>query len=276
MNSCYRCDKTCVTPQYVCRSDYPVTEKARKTLKIKTDVTSVRDKKIQTCNICTSPDSRVALHDKNLFTRYETQFINKILIGLPMGIITEANTVNNDKTRYDLLLSNGKTEKEADTVLLIEIDEKQHFDQKGWIDGKLREAVFKKKYGISKKFIIRIRVSEDGKLDDGEKSKACVGKSGKNVCVVNTSLFDKNLKIVKDYISQVFSKKKPKISESYINFSDNFGLKDLQKLDITIAKTKNLEELKTLWDSRIKEQKTAKNKSYITSKEVQSVIKAYS
>ena len=40
--------------------------------------------------------------------------------------------------------------------------------------------------------------------------------------------------------------------------------------------TKNLEELKTLWDSIIKEQKTAKNKSYITPKEVQSVIKANS
>ena len=46
--------------------------------------------------------------------------------------------------------------------------------------------------------------------------------------------------------------------------------------DYPVHDTKNLEELKTLWDSRIKEQKTAKNKSYITPKEVQSVIKAYS
>jgi hypothetical protein len=226
MTKCVRCDKTSIV-NHIAKSEWA---------NIKTG-THDKKKDINTCIECISPKSRVTVSDK--FKRYEYAFLNSIyhFLDEKMPRITkETNTVNKDKTRYDLLLSDGKTEKEAKFVILVEIDEKQHFNKPGFIDGQMREDIFKNKYGKAKKFILRIRVSEDGKLDNGEVCSSCINiNSSKLVTISNKNRYNKNMKTVTDHITSVFSLKKPKILHAYINFSDDIGIRDFTKIDIKIS-----------------------------------------
>jgi hypothetical protein len=159
------------------------------------------------------PSSEFRVKPACKFNRYEYLFLNSIYYFLDKSlpnITKETNTANKDKTRYDLLISDGKTEKDAKVVLLVEIDEAQHFKKIGFIDGQLREDIFKDKYGKSKKFILRIRVSEDGKLDDGKDCKSCVEKTKNLIKIIDKKRYEMNMESTKDYISSVFSKNKPK------------------------------------------------------------------
>lgn len=211
---CIRCDKTAIN-DHKCKS-YEINIHTGE---------SVLGKKISTCVGCISPESSQSLSGE--FRSYEFEILNSIFYYLKISmpsLVYETNSKNSDKTRYDLLISDAKTEKQAKNVVLVEIDEKQHFKPYGIVDGALREEIFRNKYENAKKFILRIRVSEDGKLDDETIGRSCFTKKNAKVSVIDVNKYNSNINHINWYISSVFSSNKP-IKHAYINFSDNIGIR---------------------------------------------------
>lgn len=216
--SCFRCSHKSVTGEYPAQSDMPVTEKAMKKLNIKTE--SAKGSRITTCNKCTSPISRLNLHQKNVFKRYEYQFLNLLLSGTPekRGYTIHLNELNPTKTRFDAFIENNN-ELHKKYAINIEVDEKQHYLNKVQFKKdrvkELRDLKERRDKGY-KVYLLRVRVGENAET-------SCVSKSGKGCIVRNKEQFDKNLKIAQEHIRQALNGKKV-IEKAYIDFSNKNGI----------------------------------------------------
>lgn len=248
---CSRCEKKASSRSYPAKTDYIVTNIKAKSL----GLGSSRDatgKIIETCNLCTSPVSRIVLDTNMGFDRYEPQLLNIILYSVEKNkaITTiDANSINNDTTRYDLVLTNASFIKDATKALLIEIDEKQHFKMDGKVDGEMREKIFFNKYAQNSPHVLRIRVSEDGKTDDGNKCMPTLSKSGQYVCIENEGRYRSNVSIISRYIDEFFSNHR-KYKIAYINMSDDYGIRDMNNLQISYGGSSNdIKKLAPKWSN---------------------------
>ena len=108
---CARWIKMAVTPMYTCQSDIVTTIKNSKKNYEVNDPGNQLGSKIATCNRCTSPKSRIDIHENNGFERYESQMLNIILhctMKIP-NLIYDLNTGNEDGTRYETSIAHGQT-----------------------------------------------------------------------------------------------------------------------------------------------------------------------
>jgi hypothetical protein len=216
--SCARCSHRSVTGDYKARSHVPITEKAMKQLNIKTE--SAKGMQISTCNKCTSPDSRIVLHNENVFKRYEYQFLNLLLSGTPekRGYTIHLNELNPTKTRFDAFIENNN-ELHKKYAINIEVDEKQHYLNKTQFKKdrvkELRDLKERRDKGY-KVYLLRIRVGENAET-------SCVSKTGKSCVVHNKDQFNKNLKIAQEHIRQALNGKKV-VEKAYIDFSKQDGI----------------------------------------------------
>lgn len=261
-NKCYRCDKIQVSSAYKSQSTREVIKG-----RLPNSIVIPIHRNIKSCIGCISPESRPRLHKENVFKRYEYTFINSILdkVGqMPKIKTVDVNSVNRDGTRYDLLLADATAVNTPKFVILIEIDEKQHFTKSGWFDGKLREKVFEKYYnGSTKRYILRIRVSEDSR-------DTCVIKKN-TVSVSDCAKFDTNMKSVSDYIRKMIDGKTGGKNHFYIDFADTIGVTPSNEEVIKYATGKDesaLKKVQKTWDSRLKTDKDG----YITKIDIKKML----
>lgn len=234
-SNCVRCNKRSVSKTY-------------------TSTTTPVGEKIETCNLCTSPKSRKILDITKGFDRFEPHLLNIILLEASMNKNIKyrtANAVNPDTTRYDLLLGNDENLSISTKTLLVEVDESQHFDLAGKYDGEIREEIFFRKFSNNGPGVLRIRVAEDGKLDDGNKCTPVLTKTGGYVCISNEKRYRSNIEKITDYIAKFFRQSSMKIA--YINIADDVGIRDMTKLNLSYKETtpKNLIKVEKKWDGLI-------------------------
>jgi hypothetical protein len=212
---CVRCNKAEVTNKYPCASNWPTK---------KEPVKGENKEKIQTCNGCTSPKSRLRLHEKNAFSRYEHQFLNLIVKDY---VKNENYTVmlnlrnESDSTRYDALIETIGTEAKSKNSIMIEIDELGHYTTPEYFekDRKKEKNYFTQRKNYNKTSFIHIRVGEN-------LPGACVSKNSENCSVNNQKLFDKNMKNVDKFIKKSLGDSKITIKNAYIDFSTDEDVKD--------------------------------------------------
>ena len=275
---CDRCDKISVSGIYRSDSTIEVQKRAADRIGLRIGTRNPEGKRIQSCISCISPNSRPVLHKRNVFERYEYTAINGILqrVGGDANIKTiDANTANQDKTRYDLLLTDTTGVKNSGSfAILIEIDEKQHFTKTGWFDGILREMVFDKLYPDVKRYILRVRTSENS-------PESCFLKSGKNVAVNDCKKFDNNMKSIEVHLRSILDKKPKNLNHYYIDLSKNDGVVkvDENKIEYSGGET-GFKESITTWEKRIKDndkRKKAKDNdaiaNYVSKTDIKSMVK---
>lgn len=220
---CARCDKAQVTSKYISKSNWPTKKEPVKG--------QVKDK-IETCNGCTSPLSRIFLHEQNVFKRYEHQFLNLVIKDY---VKSEKYTVmlnlknDSDSTRYDALIETISTESKSKNSIMIEIDELGHYNTPSYFqkDRKKEKNYFDQRKTFNKTSFIHIRVGEN-------LPGTCVSKSKEKCITINKKLFDKNMKRVYKFINQSLSNSKVKIKTAYIDFSidkdiTNYPFKTIQE-----------------------------------------------
>jgi hypothetical protein len=219
---CDRCDvkKACATPRYRATSIIPINEICKNRLGI--DTNSAQDKIIQTCNIHTSPRSREILHQRNLFPRYELQFLNLLLRNLEkrtydvwLNSWNKKNEYCPKKTRYDALIFH-RPGLNKNYALNIELDEEQHYNMaKQFEDDRIKETCFTKTYeeSMTKTYIFRIRAGED-------KPTSCVGKNNDKSIVTNQAQFNANMERCMKHIEKALNGRNV-IRHAYIDFSEN-------------------------------------------------------
>jgi hypothetical protein len=240
-DKCSRCLKKSVSKKYISTTGPNISVKNNPKL----------GEDIQTCNLCTSPLTRKKFDNGNSFDRFETHLLNIILLEIQKNKnikYISANLVNPDTTRYDLHLADTPDKNDATKSLLVEIDEAQHFDLAGKYDGEIREQIFFRKYNGPG--VLRIRVAEDGKLDDGSKCTPVLTKSGGYVCISNEKRYRSNIKKITDYIAKFFKTGGLKIA--YINIADDIGIRDMTKLELEYREgVQNILKVEKKWNKLI-------------------------
>ena len=256
MSECSRCPgddpKKSVTGIYKAKSTLPISKDFAISKKIKNRIDGALTKKIQTCNICTSPTSRTDLHEKNVFKRYEFQFLNLIIKDVMEnhgGADIMMNKTNiSDSKQYDTLITKGYKEDIKDRIkiaLNIEVDESDHYTVQSYFtrDRAKEENFFNvREQKGGKAYIIRVRV--------GEKfNTSCVKKEGKGkegeCSVTDTTKFNKNMALVQKYVDDALNGKKMD-KHVYINFADNNGIIKYPYTDFAAAQASALKSTKSL------------------------------
>jgi hypothetical protein len=235
MGTCSRCTSKSVTPIYPAKSDLKITDLFAKKAKISNPLLGAFEKKIETCNGCTSPESRIILHNKNVFKRYEFQFLNLILMDYSSDnhYNIELNKVNkSDNKRYDAWISHTNKDIEHPTILNIEVDEFGHYTNKNYFkEDREKEKNFFKVNSKNKAYILRIRIGEKNKSSCISKDKTCKVK--------NPKLFDKNMKRTREYMKNIFKNSKKLYKIAYIDFSKDENVKEYPYKTLPISpKTK--------------------------------------
>ena len=226
-DKCYRCDKkTQCSQKYPADSTNPVTKKAQGILKI--DTSNARKKQIQCCVACISPGSRMELHEREVFVKPENMFLNYIVSKVDKKIkglektfnVVEITQTNPDKKdKYDMTLSKG------DKYMLIETDEKQHFQSKLFHEDRTREKRFWSNHPDSP--VLRIRVGDDTKAI--EKANACIIRNRDKCSIIDQEKFNKNMTRVIDHIVSYFNGSNV-IQHTYIEFFNRIGIQDFKKV----------------------------------------------
>ena len=256
MSECSRCPgddpKKSVTGIYKANTTLPVSLDFAISNKIKNRIDGAKNKKIQTCNICTSPKSRTELHEKNVFKRYEFQFLNLIIKDVlenhgDADILMNKTNISDNK-QYDTLITKRRKEDVKDSnkiALNIEVDESSHYTKPDYFtrDRAKEENFFKvREEKNGKAYIIRVRVGENF-------NTACVKKEGvrkDGVCSVTDSIkFEKNMKLVQKYVDDALNGRKMD-KHVYINFADNNGIIKYPYANFTSAHESALKSTKSL------------------------------
>ena len=236
-NKCYRCGtKNQCSQEYRADSSNPVNTKAQKILKINTS--NARDKPIECCVQCISPGSRMKLHKREVFVKPENMFLNyivskvdkKITEGLTKTFnIEEITQTNPDKVdKYDMTLSKGNR------YILVEIDEKQHFEKRKFHEDRGREKRFWSNHPGSP--VLRIRVG-DG-TTKFEKVNACIIRDRGKCSIVDQEKFNNNMIRVIDHIVSYLDGSNV-IQHAYIEFFNRTGIQDFKKVFEYTPATKN-------------------------------------
>lgn len=243
---CSRCNKKAsVTSDYTAQSSLQVSKAYADANGIKNPEYGAIDKNISTCNICTSPISRRTLHARNVFKKYEHQFLNLIIekVNQRDHQITMNKTNISDNKQYDTLITTGDKDHKPFIALNIEVDEFGHYTKEDYFTrDRAKEQNFFNVWETqgAKAHIIRVRVGETF-------NTACVTKTGTRtnaVCsVVNSQSFDMNMEIVQKYINDVLSGRRVK-NHVYINFSDTNGLIDYPYTTFASVKTEKFQPQK--------------------------------
>ena len=110
--------------------------------------------------------------------------------------------------------------------MLVEIDEKQHFEKKQFHEDRKRENRFRDKYGTSNP-VLRIRIG-DGSAKI-EKMNACIKRDSKGCSILNQNKFDNNMAHVIKYVVDHF-KNKDVIKHAYVEFFTDDGVLDFKKV----------------------------------------------
>lgn len=234
-NKCYRCNKNQCSQGYPAKTTNPVNSKAQKSLNINTS--NAKELEIQCCVQCISPKSRIPLHNQEVFIKPENMFLNYIVHKLDKIIeteksfnrteITQSNPEKKDK--YDLLVEkNGK-------YMLIEVDERQHFEKKQFYEDRKREKRFWNKYGHGHS-VIRLRVGD-------ETTYSCIsreGGKGGGCSVANQTMFNKNMNSVIAHIKNYFNNQNV-VKHAYIEFFNTSGVQDFKSAFSYEPRTKKQE-----------------------------------
>lgn len=256
MVKCSRCESAAVTGKYTATSNM-----ALKNDKNKDWV--VRGTTIQTCNECTSPKSRKNFETMPVFTRFEPKILNDLLglyVDNPKKYNVMLNNVNHsDKKRYDVLIELKKPDDGGKRSIVVEIDEKQHYDTpKQFEADRLKEAnYFIQKERYNKASHLRVRVSEDSK-------DACIEKNKRKCVLKDEKKYFSNLEKTKNYIKSALGEKPANITKAYIDYSKNESIKPYEYKtfsDVKEAKkvTKSVNNItKTMKNVKIEEVKAPK------------------
>jgi hypothetical protein len=235
-NKCYRCGtKNQCSQEYPALTSNPVNSKTQKFLNINTSNAINRD--IQCCVQCISPKSRMVLHNKEVFIKPENMFLNYIVDKLDKIIETEKSfnkaeitqTNPNKKDKYDLLVENSKK------YMLIEVDERQHFEKKKFHEDRAREKRFWNKYGHGHA-VIRLRVGD-------ETTYSCIsrqGGKGGGCSVSNQRMFNQNMNSVIAHIKNYFNNQNV-VKHGYIEFFNTNGVQDFKNTFSYIPSTNKQE-----------------------------------
>jgi hypothetical protein len=145
----------------------------------------------------------------------------------------ELNKVNkSDNKRYDAWISYTNKDIEHPTILNIEVDEFGHYTNKNYFkEDREKEKNFFKVNSKNKAYILRIRIGEKDKTPCVSKDKTCK--------VINTPLFDKNMKRTREYMKNIFKNSKKLYKIAYIDFSKDENIKEYPYKTLPISpKTK--------------------------------------
>ena len=244
---CYRCPednkKVAIGKTYISRSYDPIQQWAVK--KYFGGKTDVRGKTIQCCLKHVSPPasptgsaSRLELHNHGFSNKnaYEFTILNIVLHELfdkrklQRDININTNDGNSDGEFHDLVLSSGTKENRKCKAILLETDEIQHFRDKHFRDDREREQRFLDRWSsCSNPVVLRIKVGDDNKLDDGSKTATPCLKKVDGKCVVNKhsqirqgeTTFDTHIRHIVDFVVEYFNTNKKYKTKYYINMNED-------------------------------------------------------
>jgi hypothetical protein len=261
-HKCFRCVNVPHIHTYQAKSTKKISRlayDAAKKLDPNYDSLDPEGKLIRTCVRCTSDESVADMEDSVELsgTAFEFFVLMKIRehinnLGLFKNMALEYNSSNTDEKEYDLLISDGGTLRKPRRIILIEVDEKQHYNnEEEFLKDRAKEFYFlntfrkgpnkqgsktNKKDGTGNATILRIRVGENGGRDEGGKNLAkgdrCIvkedtpsGMPGK-IIIQNPDLFRKNVDRIIKHIERFFSDNGDFSKSAYINLNNDTGVQD--------------------------------------------------
>jgi hypothetical protein len=271
MNRCVRCNKPGVV-RYRAQTNRPVLREA--TLDGRVNIRlpyrrrnfDARDETIDTCIGCVSPGgSRQDLENppdtndvSNIPGRGNTAYgaIENFIINAIMGRLEnmdlvfrtrDFNSMNPDRTRYDMLITNGSVVERPTRAMLIERDEEQHFERSNntrpghFMEDRVREHDFMRDFRESNPHVLRIRVgfrnttineneTQSGRRDNGimtnDTPLSTIRRNGRSyVRIQNQGRFDSNMDVITRHIRDYFIGNGEFNDTAYINMSDNLGIR---------------------------------------------------
>lgn len=261
-DKCFRCVNVPPINTYESRSTKKISRLAYKSAK-KLDgrYTSLnpKGKLIKACVRCISDESISKMeHGADLHgTAYEFFVLMKLRehinnLGLFKNMALEYNPKNADDKEYDLLISDGGSLRRPRRIILIETDEKKHYDnEEEFLKDRAKEFYFlntfrkgpndkgsktNKTDSSGNATILRIRVGENGGKDEGgknlDKMDTCIVEENtpkgvaRKIIVQKPDLFKRNIDRIIKHIERFFSDNGDFSKSAYINLNNDTGVQD--------------------------------------------------